>query len=57
MHHAAKAYGKWPHEVLELDMWEIGFAMLCFQQAEATSAELTGRLNASGFPVFPVRII
>jgi hypothetical protein len=42
---------------LELDPWQLGFAMLCFKQAEATAGQLVERINADGFPVFPVRII
>ena len=45
--------GHWPHEVLDLDVWEISFAMMCYQQADATSAQLLERLARSGSPVFP----
>jgi len=42
---------------LELDPWQIGFAMLCYQQAEATTGELVERLNRDGMPVFPVVVL
>ena len=57
IHLAAKTYGRMPHEILELDPWQIGFAMLCYQQAEATTGELVERLNRDGMPVFPVVVL
>ena len=53
----ATKLGKWPHEVLELDPWQIGLAMMCYQQADATSAQLLERMANAGTPVFPAVVI
>ena len=55
--HLGKALGKYPHEILELDPWELGLCMLCYQQADATSAHLLDRMAKSGTPVFPTVVI
>jgi len=49
----ASKLGKWPHEVLELDPWQLGLAMMCYQQADATSAQLLERMAQKGTPIFP----
>ena len=46
--------GKFPHEILELNPWQLGLCMLCYQQADATSAQLLERMANSGTMVFPV---
>ena len=49
----ASKLGKYPHEILELDPWQLGLAMMCYQQADEASAHLLDRLARSGSPVFP----
>ncbi|QDP48294.1 MAG: hypothetical protein Unbinned4944contig1000_18 [Prokaryotic dsDNA virus sp.] len=53
----AKRYGRLPHEILELDVWELSLAMACLIQSDATSAQLMRRLNADSMPVFPVVVV
>ena len=53
----ARRYGVLPSEVLELDVWELGLAMSCMMQADATSGTLIKRLNKDGMPVFPVTVL
>ena len=38
VHRIAKTYGKWPHEVLNLEPFELAIAEACIQQADATTA-------------------
>ena len=54
---ASTKLGKYPHEILELDPFEMGLLMLCYQQADATSAQMMQRLNNAGSPVFPVVVL
>ena len=53
----ATKLGKFPHEILELSCEEMGLLMLCYQQADATSAQMIQRLSNAGSPVFPVVIL
>ena len=54
----AKRYGVMPHDVLDLDPWEISLAIECANQADATSAQLIERIrNQSGGMVFPVVVV
>lgn len=53
----ARRYGVLPSDILELDVWELGLAMSCMMQADATSGALIKRLNADGMPVFPVTVL
>lgn len=47
-----------PHDVLDLDPWEISLAIECANQADATSAQLVERIrNQSGGMVFPVVVV
>jgi len=50
----ARRYGILPHEVLELDAWQLGLAVECYRQADATAAQLQERINQQGGMVFPV---
>ena len=53
----ARRYGKLPHEILELPVWEMSLALACIMQSDATSAHLMKRLNADNMPVFPVVVL
>jgi hypothetical protein len=46
-----------PHEVLTLDPWELGLALECLQQSDATAAQLQNRINQGGGMVFPVVVL
>jgi hypothetical protein len=46
-----------PHEVLTLDPWELGLALECLQQSDATAAQLQARINQAGGMVFPVVVL
>ena len=48
----AKRYGKWPHEVLALDPEQLGYALACAQQADATRSQMVERVHP-----FPVVIV
>jgi hypothetical protein len=44
--------------VLDLDPWELGLAIQCVQQADATSAQMVDRIRSSkGGMVFPVVVV
>ena len=49
----ARRYNMRPHEVLELDSWQISLAVACVRQNQATSAQLVSRINSQGGMVFP----
>ena len=54
----AKRYGCFPHEVLNLDPFELGLALECYRQQDATSAQAVERISKRGgmvFPVVPIR--
>ena len=53
----AKRYRKWPHEVLELDPYEIGLAMLVYTETEQQSAKQLDAMARSGTPIFPVVVL
>jgi len=53
----ARRYGRLPHEILELDLYEMGLTMMCYQEADRASAQLVQRLNRDGMPVFPAVIL
>ena len=53
----ARRYGRFPHEVLDLDLYEMGLALMCYQEADAASAQLMQRLNRDGMPVFPAVVL
>jgi len=50
----ARRYGCFPHEVLDLDPFELGLALECYRQADATSAQAIERISKRGGMVFPV---
>ncbi len=53
-----RRYGRLPSEVLDLDPWELGLAIQCVQQADATSAQMVDRIRSSkGGMVFPVVVV
>lgn len=53
-----RRYGRLPHEVLDLDPWQLGLALQCHQQADADSAHMLNRINnTKGGMVFPVVVL
>lgn len=52
----AKRYGKWPHEVLALDPYEITVALICAKAGQGFARGLQDRIERNGGFVFPVAI-
>ena len=53
-----KMFGKLPHELLELDPFEMGLALEVYRQRDATAAQLMDRIaSATGMPVVPVVVL
>lgn len=52
----AHRYGKWPHEYLELDMFQQGMAMQCTRARDAQNAEDLNRAKSRG-PFTPVVVV
>lgn len=51
-------FGKLPHELLELDPYQMGLALEVYRQRDATTAQLMDRIASStGFPVVPVVVL
>ena len=57
IHSLAKTYNRLPSEILDLDLYDLSLAVLCYQEADAASAALVKRLNSDGMPVFPAVIL
>lgn len=56
----ARRYGKLPHEVLDLDPWQLGLAFQCVQQAAASAAQTVQRMaqaNQGGLVPVPVPVV
>ena len=53
----AKRYGRLPSEVLEMDVWEMSFAVACLMEADQVAGSLMKRINKDGMPVFPVVVL
>ena len=53
----AKRYGRLPSEVLEMDVWEMSFAVACLMEADQVAGGLMKRINKDGMPVFPVIVL
>ena len=53
----AKRYGKWPHEVLDLDPYEIGLAMLVYKETEYQNTRQIDSMARNGAPIFPVVVL
>ena len=53
----ARTFGKWPHEVLELDPYELGLAVQAWQERERTQGRIVESMAQKGLPVFPAVII
>ena len=49
----ARRYGHWPHEVLDLDAYQMGLACLCLEQHDATRAQAVKRIIDGKGMVFP----
>jgi len=52
MHRIAKCYGKWPHEVMELDPMEMALAFAAMNEAKAFAQNVASR--GMVFPIVDV---
>jgi len=50
-------YGKWPHEILELDPYELGLAMLVYTERDKASTRIIEQMATAGTPVFPTVLL
>lgn len=50
-------FGKWPHEVLELDPYELGLCMLVYTERDKASTRIMESMSAKGLPVFPTVVL
>jgi hypothetical protein len=46
-----------PHQVLDLDPWQLSLALECAQQADSTSGQMVDRITNNGGMVFPVVVL
>lgn len=53
----AKRYGRLPSEVLDMDVWEMSFAVACMMETDQVAGGLIKRINKDGMPVFPVVVL
>ena len=52
-----RRYGMLPHQVLDLDPWQLSLALECAQQADSTSGQMVDRITNNGGMVFPVVVL
>lgn len=52
-----RTYGRLPHEILELDPYELGLAMLVYAERDKASTILIDQMAAKGLPVFPTVLL
>tara|TARA_Y100001951_G_scaffold96822_1_gene95931 strand:+ start:225 stop:386 length:162 start_codon:yes stop_codon:yes gene_type:complete len=50
-------FGKWPHEVLELDPYHLGLCVQTWQARERMQERAIESLATKGLPVFPAVIL
>lgn len=50
-------FGRLPHEILELDPYELGLAMMVYQARDQASTKLMDQMGRKGLPVFPVAVL
>ena len=53
----ARTFGKWPHEVLELDPYELGLAVQAWAERERVQGRALEAMAQKGLPVFPAVIV
>lgn len=53
----ARMFGRLPHEILELDPYELGLAMMVYQARDQASTKLMDQMGRKGLPVFPVAVL
>lgn len=53
----ARMFGRLPHEILELDPYELGLAMMVYQERDKASTKLMESMSRQGLPVFPVAVL
>lgn len=52
-----KMFGKFPHEILELDPYELGLCMLVYTERDRASTRLIEQMATAGTPVFPTVVL
>ena len=52
-----RMFGKWPHEVLELDPYHLGLCVQTWQARERMQERAIESLATKGLPVFPAVIL
>ena len=50
-------FGKWPHEVLELDPYQLGLCVQAWRTREQLQERTVESMAAKGLPVFPAVIM
>lgn len=53
----AKRYGKWPHEVLDLDPYQLSVALICAKAGQGFARGLQDRIERNRGVVFPVAVV
>ncbi len=53
----ARMYGRLPHEILELDPYELGLAMLVYRERDMQSTRMMETIGKAGMPIFPCVIM
>ena len=52
-----KLFSCLPHQLLELEPYELGLSVLVYQAREEVSSSLLDKMAQSGTPVFPAVVI
>ena len=53
----SRRYGIRPDEVMDLNPYQLGLAVLCLKAHDEQAGSIVKRLNKSGMPCFPVYIV
>ena len=50
-------FSKYPHEILELDPYELGLCMLVYTERDKASTRIMESMSAKGLPVLPTVVL
>ncbi len=53
----ARMFGKWPHEVLELDPYELGLCVQVWAERDRLQNQALDTIAKQNLPVFPAVIV